>query len=501
MAVLRKPDGTDIGITGEPVVVSQEGNPPLPSGAATEATLAELNTRVGDESAPAAGTVNKQLETLNAKDFATETTQATLLTEAEFEARVGEVQATPTANTILDRLKALATRIGEVQEAPTQYTLLDRLREINLISGVKKIVDALPVGDNWIGRTKVGDGTNVAAIHDIDGIKHIAAGMVNGVDDNNSSTSQLASGGTFIGAATDVSQYAAVATTLHSDQASAVDGMKFQFSIDGTNWDDSYNFNMGAGETRRFQFPVCARYFRIHYTNGTTTTTEFRCQTILNRQNILTSIHRVENVVSTDRSAQVQKSVIIAQREGLANTNFYPVQADVAGNLKVTTIGADIPSDPSAFVLEYLENGGSESMLVNGSVTPVTFSLGPTVTDEQWSIRELLLVFTADDFSFDGASFGPNAALTNGIDIVVYKDSVATEVFRIFQNEDWLRVPGRLPLVNNTGPKDVLGSALVFDGLILSQASGDEVRMTVRDNLTSTKLKYLTASLFASKVE
>jgi hypothetical protein len=61
---------------------------PLPTGATTETTLAEVNSRLGDESTPAAGTVNKQLETLNAKDFATETTQATLLTEAGFEARL-----------------------------------------------------------------------------------------------------------------------------------------------------------------------------------------------------------------------------------------------------------------------------------------------------------------------------------------------------------------------------------------------------------------------------
>lgn len=36
----------------------------LPTGAATEATLAELSARVGDETSPAAGSVNKQLETL-----------------------------------------------------------------------------------------------------------------------------------------------------------------------------------------------------------------------------------------------------------------------------------------------------------------------------------------------------------------------------------------------------------------------------------------------------
>ena len=68
------------------------------------------------------------------------------------------------------------------------------------------------------------------------------------------------------------------------------------------------------------------------------------------------------------------------------------------------------------------------------------------------------------------------------------------------KNEDYLRVPGRIPLVNNTGPKDVLGSVFVFDGLVLSEATSDYVRITVRDDLTSVKLKYLTSTLFAVKV-
>lgn len=151
-------------------------------------------------------------------------------------------------------------------------------------------------------------------------------------------------------------------------------------------------------------------------------------------------------------------------------------------------------------MLKFLENGGSNNMRVDGSGTPVTFKQGPTVTNEQWSIRELLLTFTADDFSFDGLSFGPNPAMTNGFNIVIYKEAVATEVFVVKQNEDFLRVPGRTPLVNNTGPKDVLGASLSFDGLILNQATGDEVRINVRDDLTSIKLKYLTATLFAAKV-
>jgi hypothetical protein len=346
-----------------------------------------------------------------------------------------------------------------------------------------------------------GSNAKTLAMQSIDGVSHVAAGKANILDANNSTVAQLGIDAAFAPTnGTDVSQFASVAITIHSDQDSALDGMTFEFSQDDTNWDDKYVFRLRTvnSETRRFQFPVTSRYFRVNYTNGGVATTELRIQTLLHRENILTSIHRVQDVVREDRSAQVVKSAIIARREGLEDQDFYPVQADISGNLKVTTIGADIPSDPSAFVLEFLEDGGSSDMLVDGSSTPVVFQRGPG-TGEVWSLRELLLTFTADDFSFDGDSFGPVSILATGLAIEIVKDSVTTEVFRIFQNEDFIRVPGRIPLINNTGPKDVLGAAIVFDGLVLNQSAGDLVRMTVADDLTSIKLKYLTATVFAVK--
>ncbi|UCH26699.1 MAG: hypothetical protein JSV66_03360 [Trueperaceae bacterium] len=331
----------------------------------------------------------------------------------------------------------------------------------------------------------------------------LISGGENQIDANNSSVAQLAPAAAFTGTGTDVSKFTSVAVTVHSDKDSAVDGMKFQFSQNNTDWDDTYAFELTQSEsqTRRFQFPVTAQYFRVFYTNGSTLTTQFRVQTILHRENILTSIHRLKDVARDDRSAQVMKAAIIAQREGASIQDFYPIQADVSGNLKVTTIGTDIPSDPAALVLDFLEkSGGGESLRVDGSTTPVDFELGPTVTDEVWSIRELLLTFTADDFSFDGLSFGPNPKMTNGISVKIVKNAVATEVFLVKQNEDFLRVPGRTPLINNTGPKDVLGAAIAFQGLVLSESTNDVVRVTVNDDLTSVKLKYLTATLFAVKV-
>lgn len=163
-------------------------------------------------------------------------------------------------------------------------------------------------------------------------------------------------------------------------------------------------------------------------------------------------------------------------------------------------LGTSIPSDPSNLVIDFFEDGGSShDFLVDGSGTSVVFTFGPSGS-EVWSLQEALVVFTSDDFEFDGASFGPNTLLTNGILIELVQDASVVELFNIRQNEDFLRTPGRLPLVNNTGPKDVLSSTLSFGGLIkLDAATSDVIRATVRDDLTSVKLKYLTVTGYATK--
>ena len=514
---------------------------------ATQTTLATLATEAKLELVRALlATIDADTSALAGVDFATQTTLAAFKTA--FDARDLATQTTLAAVLVdTGQIEALLATIDVdtsnldvlLSTRATEATLLladGRLTTIDAVldsikdtDGIKKITDELPAGTQDLGSIRLRDilgnginsvlnnairrlearssitspdGVSDVAVQSIDGVNHLSAGKTNTIDAVNSTVAQLAGAAAFAPSGTDVSQFSSVAVTVHSDQDSALNGMAFEFSQDGTNWDDVYAYNLEAStsQTRRFQFPVTAQYFRVHYTNGATLTTQLRIQTLLHRENILTSIHRVENAVKEDRSAQLVKAAIIAQREGAVIKDFYPVQADVSGNLKVTTVGSDIPSDPSAFVLRFLLNGASNDMLVNGSVTPVNFDMGPTITDEIWSIRELLLTFTADDFSFDGVSFGSIAALTNGFVVKIVKDAVPVDVFTVVQNEDFLRVPGRTPLVNNTGPKDVLGAALSFQGLVLNQSTGDLVRITINDNLTSVKLKYLTATLFAVKV-
>lgn len=187
---------------------------------------------------------------------------------------------------------------------------------------------------------------------------------------------------------------------------------------------------------------------------------------------------------------------VIADTEN-ADEKRLQTQARIAPGSTVN-IGTGIPSNPADLVIDFAENGGSEDLLVNGSGTPVAFTYGPSTGTV--SIEEVRIVFAADDFDFDGSKFGPNSALTNGVLFETVIDSVATPIFTIFQNEDFPRIPGRPPLINNTGPKDVLVASFGFGGLLkLDSATSDVIRVTVRDNLTSVKFKYFTATIFGAK--
>jgi hypothetical protein len=202
-----------------------------------------------------------------------------------------------------------------------------------------------------------GAGGDVIASDDISGVKYQRVKLTLGVDGvndgdvstsnllpvatdhhsdvstNNSTSTPLGISATFTGTGEDVHDYGALTCQLYADEDSAANGMTFQFSTDNTNWDDVYSFTMTGGETRRFQFPVCAQYFRLVYTNGTTAQTVFRVQTLLKHTNTLTSIHKIEDNVSTDRSAQLVKAGLIAQVNGTGD--FIPVQSTAGGILKV----------------------------------------------------------------------------------------------------------------------------------------------------------------------
>jgi hypothetical protein len=170
----------------------------------------------------------------------------------------------------------------------------------------------------------------------------------------NSTVAQLDPDEVYEGTGEDMLGYAQVAITLHSDVSSTETGMQFQWSMDNTNWDDTYSFHMDVSNsiTRRFQFPVCARYFRVRYVNGGSGTAQFRVQTILHRGNILTSIHSVDGEVAHDRSCQLMKSVIIG-RTTAGGEAYVNVKVNPSGAL---TVEEGTAEDLLAMITDNLAN-------------------------------------------------------------------------------------------------------------------------------------------------
>jgi hypothetical protein len=176
---------------------------------------------------------------------------------------------------------------------------------------------------------------------------------------DNSTTAQLGISAVWTGTGEDMLGYAQVTITLHSDVDSAASGMQFQWSQDDTNWDDSYDFTMdvSSSTTRRFQFPVCARYFRVKYTNGTTGTAQFRVQTILHRGNVLTSIHRIGSTLTADRSCQVVKASIVGETTG-GGGGYVNVKVEPSGALAIEDANsADILAEIQDNLQDYFFSG------------------------------------------------------------------------------------------------------------------------------------------------
>lgn len=157
------------------------------------------------------------------------------------------------------------------------------------------------------------------------------------IDTNNSTTTPLSGGTTFTGAATDLLPFQAVTIQILTDGNSAVDGMKFEFSPDGTNWDDIYLFTyIAADGSRRFEFASTAKFFRVVFVaaaGGPGTQSFIRLQVLLHPSAVLTTIHRVGDDTSPDRSAELIKAVLLAQKSGVGD--FIPLQSNAAGILKV----------------------------------------------------------------------------------------------------------------------------------------------------------------------
>lgn len=148
----------------------------------------------------------------------------------------------------------------------------------------------------------------------------------------NSGTATLATSATWVGAWEDVSGYAAITIVGKATQSSATNGAVAQFSSDGVNVLKETKVTIigtaVGGQAVAFSLFPEAKYFRIHYTNGGTASSDIELQTVYRKVPNTVGTLPIGSTVTAWNLAQLVRAVLSARRDdgtydsvGMTNSN------------------------------------------------------------------------------------------------------------------------------------------------------------------------------------
>jgi len=164
--------------------------------------------------------------------------------------------------------------------------------------------------------------------------------VVGAVSIGNRTETPLSSGETYTGQFEDVKDVAFMSITVSSDVESAPAGLKFQWSMNGTDVDLEDGTKVGASiglPGRAFAITPRARYFRIVYVNGPVAQTTFRVGVIYHSSGTGLISRPIGRVLTDENFAQVTRSVLAAQK---ADGTYVNLKATDDGRLIVKIDGS-----------------------------------------------------------------------------------------------------------------------------------------------------------------
>jgi hypothetical protein len=136
------------------------------------------------------------------------------------------------------------------------------------------------------------------------------------------------------GSGDEILQYGTITVCVFSDRDSATNGLVFEASLDGTNWQtmESYSYKPSEG-LESFSMAPSGRYFRVRFVNGVVASTFTRIQTLYRQGYTKSSSHRIGDVISAEKDAELVKSVLAAMKP---NGAFTDIHCTAGGNLKIS---------------------------------------------------------------------------------------------------------------------------------------------------------------------
>jgi len=150
---------------------------------------------------------------------------------------------------------------------------------------------------------------------------------------NNTTTTPLGIDGVYTGEWEDVLNYNCIIIGIKTDQDSATDGLKIEWSADGITVDDDDTFTISANRGKVFTFSPARRYMRIVYTNDGVAQTLFRLQTVLKKGGFKPSSHRIQDSIVAEDDAELVKAVLTGENPAGTFVNF---QSTTKGNFKTS---------------------------------------------------------------------------------------------------------------------------------------------------------------------
>jgi len=237
---------------------------------------------------------------------------------------------------------------------------------------------------------KILDGTlnsTNKAVVDSSGRLTVAPQPANVISTANSSSSTLTGGAAFTGTSEDVSNYAQIFVTVFASHASATDGLSLQQSSNGTNWDIVDTYTIPASTGRIFAVNPAAQFFRLVYTNGGTTQTAFRLQTVYKRFIALPSSNRPgdaqtndQDTISTQGFAMVWNGTTWDRAPGST------VGASVKQAVSATSTLANVASSATNVTLRAANTARLGLLMYNDSTSSCYLKYGATASATSFTV-------------------------------------------------------------------------------------------------------------------
>lgn len=220
----------------------------------------------------------------------------------------------------------------------------------------------------------------------------------------NSTVTPLGISATFTGTSEEITNYSSIVVSVFADEASAVNGLSFEFSTDGINWDLTEAHSILASEGEPFILSPEGQFFRLVYTNGGTAQTLFRLETVFKRSAVGASFNHLDAALKDKDVAATVRAVLSAQRP---DTSYVNIGASSGGSLKIDVeeIGGVAPSLDTG-----VRDAGTQRVTVaTDDLVPISASSLPLPTGAATAAGQLAdghNVAAAGDVAHDVADSG-----------------------------------------------------------------------------------------------